>query len=150
MRVTIPRVSTELLAYARHRGRRSSERATDPYRNTSVPIRMILASEMAKAKRNGGWFRLTRLERGVFSLALHVQARFESLPLVRAIVSVLKKLKEVSHPLYERILRGMEIANAFSEAATQWGNPAAKFWKNDRAYALFLGRFLSGAGIHWG
>ncbi len=107
---------------------------------------MILASAMTKAKRNGGWFKLTRLERGLFSLALRINAKFESLSLIRAILSVLQKLREVSHPFHEHLVRGMEIARAFSEAALAWGNPLAVHWKDDKAYALYLGRFLSGTG----
>ena len=98
---------------------------------------------MTKAKRNGSWFRLSRLERGLYSLALSTRAKFESLHLVRAIVSVLKKLKEYSDPLYVFLVRGIEMAAAFSDAATGWGHPGAQSWKHDKSYATYLGRFLS-------
>ena len=107
---------------------------------------MMLHSAMTKAKRNGGWFRLTRLERGVFSLALRINAKFESASLTKAIVSVLKKLKEVSHPFYEHLQRGTEIATAFSDAASSWGNELAREWRHDKDYAIYLGRFLSSGG----
>lgn len=100
---------------------------------------------MAKAKRSGSWFRLSRLERGLFSLAISTKARFESVSLVRAVVSVLKKLKEYSDPLYVFLVRGLEMVSAFADAATSWGHPGAEAWRRDKSYATFLGRFLSSA-----
>ena len=101
---------------------------------------------MAKAKRSGGWFRLSNLERGLFSLALRIETRFESMGLVRALVSVLEKLKEVCSPVYAQFLKGTELACIFADAAIAWGNKDAVSWKSDKGYAVFLGTFLSGWG----
>jgi hypothetical protein len=119
---------------------------TGTEKDNSSSIRMMLASRMAKAKRNGGWFKLTRLERGLLSLAIQTRAKFEGFALVRAVVSILRKLNEVCSPMYGQLLRGTEIARAFSEAAASWGHMEARFWGNDRAYALFLGKIVAGAG----
>ena len=37
---------------------------------------------------------------------------------------------------------GMRLAWAFSEAAVSWGNEAAKEWRSEANYALFLGSLL--------
>jgi len=146
MGVTNPERLRQFLFNFHRRGKVVDQGRTDTDRSTSVPIRLILSSIVAKAKRNGGWFKLNRLERGLVSLALRIGARFESGPLVRAIVSVLSRLKEVTHPCYEPLLRGAEIARAFAEAALAWGNALASSWKNDRGYALYLGLFLPRTG----
>ena len=142
MGVTNPEKIADFLARIRA-PRRSSGQGGGSDKHTSLPIRLALSSAMAKAKRQGGWFRLTRLERGIFSLALRVNAKFESASLTKAMVSVLKKLREVSHPLYERFLRGAVLAEAFSDAASGWGNQLAKDWKHDKAYAIYLGLFMT-------
>ena len=146
MSVTKPRGLFDTLARMAEPTHASNPNRTGSEKDNSSPIRMMLASSMAKAKRNGGWFRLTRLERGLFSLAIQIKAKFESVALVRAVVSILRKLKEFCAPGYEFLLRGTEIARAFSKAAFSWGHAEALSWMNDRDYALFLGRFVSSGG----
>ena len=142
MGVTNPKRISDFLVQLARRGRAVKDGGAGNDSHSPTPVRMLLFSQMAKAKRNGGWFRLTRLERGLFSLALRINAKFESLPLVRALVSVLTKLQQVSHPFYEHFVRGLKMAAAFADAAIAWGNRLAAAWKNDSAYAIFLGRFV--------
>jgi len=138
------------LAQSNHRGGSPDDNGTGTDSSEkSSPTRRMLASLMVKAKRNGSWFRLTRLERGLFSLAININAKFESVSLVRAIVSVLRKLKEYSDPLLAFVLRGTEMARAFSHAAAKWGHTEASSWVHDRSYLAFLGRFLSSSGHRW-
>ena len=101
--------------------------------------RSLLFRELVKAKRNRALFRLSSHERGFVRLALRLKVRFESFDLIRAAVSVLKKLKELGDDAYLRVMAGMRLAWAFSEAAVAWGNEAAKPWRNDMAYIRFLG-----------
>ena len=103
---------------------------------------------MRKARRNGHWFRLSGTERGLFSLATRLRIEFRSFDLMRAMVAVLKKLKELGDRAYSRLMRGMKLAWAFSEAAVGWGNKEAHLWRNDRDYILFLGSVLTRGG--WG
>lgn len=145
MSVTSSRPSLKR-ALARLSGARGTpEKKTGPDDHNPSSVGRLLAKRMARAKRSGSWFRLSQLERGLFSLAIKTKARFESVSLVRAIVSVLQKLKEYSDPLYIFLVRGLEMASAFSDAATKWGHPGAETWKRDKSYATFLGRFLSSA-----
>lgn len=127
---------------------RNSFESDDPNQTegseTARLIRTTLAAHMARSKRNGSWFRLNKMERGIISLSLRLKVTFESSQLAKALVSVLKKLAEMGDAVYGLMLAGTRMAWAFAEAAVAWGNPAARAWRHDRSYALFLGRSLAG------
>ncbi len=110
----------------------------------TAKLRDFFRREMFSAKRNGSWFRLGSVERGVYSLAMRLDVKLESAVLLRALVSALKKLKEMGDSAYAALMDGMRLAWAFSEAAVSWGNEAAKGWRSDASYASFLGKFLVG------
>lgn len=99
---------------------------------------------MAKSRRNGAWFRLSSMERGILSLALRLKVTFESAQLAKALVSILKRLADLGEAVYSQLLAGTKLAWSFSEAAVSWGNQSASVWRSDRSYALFLGRFVAG------
>lgn len=103
---------------------------------------------MLLSKRRGSWFRLEKRERSMFSLALRLNPTFKGYQLLKAMVAVLKKLMEASSQAYARVLRGLQIAWAFSAKCVEWGNPEAKAWRNDLEYAKYLGSTMSG-GTHW-
>ena len=107
-------------------------------------VRRTLASQMAKSKRNGSWFRLSRMERGILSLSLRLKVTFESATLAKALVSVLKRLADLGDAVYSQLVAGTKLAWSFADAAVSWGHLGARAWKHDRSYALFLGRFVSG------
>lgn len=107
-------------------------------------VRRTLASQMAKSRRNGSWFRLSSLERGILSLSLRLKVTFESAQLTKALVSVLSRLADLGDAVYSQLLAGTKLAWSLADAAVSWGNPSARAWKNDKSYALFLGRFLAG------
>jgi len=110
----------------------------------SQSVRRILASQMAKSKRNGSWFRLSSLERGILSLSMRLKVTFESSALARALVSVLKRLADLGDALCMQLMIGTKMARAFADAAVAWGNQGARLWRHDRSFALFLGRFVAG------
>jgi hypothetical protein len=72
--------------------------------------------------------------------------KFESLELLRSLASILKKLEQCGETLYAWLKRGTELAWAISEYAVSCGNKSAVAWRNDRAFALYLGRFFSRGG----
>jgi hypothetical protein len=115
---------------------------------SSQSVRRILATQVTKSKRNGAWFKLSRMERGILSLSLSLKITFESSALARALVSVLKKLADLGDAVYAQLIEGTRIATAFAEAAVSWGHTGARAWKGDRSYALFLGRFVAGVKGH--
>ena len=84
----------------------------------------------------------------MFSLALRLKATFQGYQLLRAMVGVLRKLKEASDVAYSRLLRGMQVAWAFSVKCAEWGNLRAKEWRNDLEYARYLGSHMCG-GRPW-
>jgi len=97
---------------------------------------------MIRAKRAGTWFRLRRQERGMFELALRLKVKLQSPDLLRALVSVLKSLRERFDEGYRALMKGMDMAWAFSNAAAKCGNPQAKKWRHDWNYVRFLAREL--------
>jgi hypothetical protein len=109
----------------------------------TLSIRRTLASRIARSRRNGSWFRLNKLERGILSLSLHLKVTFESSQLAKALVSVLKRLADLGDAVYGLLIAGTRIAWSFSEAAVGWGHSGALAWRHDRNYALFIGRFMT-------
>jgi hypothetical protein len=79
----------------------------------------------------------------MLTLALKLKVKFQSLDLLRAVLSVFKKLQQAGKSMYAELVRGMKLAWMFSEAAVSWGNASAKDWRNDRQFIAFLGRFSS-------
>lgn len=112
----------------------------------SKRIKSHLKHAIVTSKRRGAWFSLDRKEKSIVYLSLKLDVKFESLELLRALASILKKLEQQGETLYARLRRGSELAWAFSEFAVSCGNEAAKLWRNDRAYALYLGSVFSKAG----
>jgi hypothetical protein len=109
-------------------------------------IRNHIKRTMQSAKRGGAWFSLDRKEKSILYLSVRLQLKFESLDLLRSLASILKKLEERGESLYACLQRGMRIAWRFSEFAVSCGNIAAKGWRNDRAYAVYLGLMSSSTG----
>ncbi|MGD1055440.1 MAG: hypothetical protein ABR867_05095, partial [Nitrososphaerales archaeon] len=91
----------------------------------------------------GAWFSLDRIERSILHLASRLELKFSSLDLLRALTSILKKLEQHGETLYAWLQRGVKLAWAFSEFAVASGNESARSWRNDRSYAMYLGRVLS-------
>ena len=93
---------------------------------------------MTRAKRAGAWFGLSRAQRGLYSLAMRLDIKLESFELLRALVSVLKCLRETCTQSGVAFVRAMRLAWAMSDAAVVWGNAKAREWRNDRNYIRFL------------
>jgi len=102
-----------------------------------------IKQSIVRAKRRGAWFSLDRREKSILYLSVRLQLRFESLELLRSLASILKKLEVQGETMLAWLRRGTRLAWSFSEFAVACGNRDAKAWRNDRAYALFLGRFNS-------
>jgi hypothetical protein len=103
------------------------------------PIRSVLRKCIISSRRNGLWFKLTREQRSLLSLSFTLKIKFESFALLRALVSVIKRLAELGQGVYNAIVKGMRLAWAFSSAATSWGNNSSTSWRSDRNYILYLG-----------
>jgi hypothetical protein len=93
---------------------------------------------MIRAKRAGTWYKLRRQERGMFELAMRLKVRLQSPDLLRALVSVLKGLRENFDEGYRTLMRAAGIAWAFSDAAVKGGNEKAREWRHDWNYIRFL------------
>ena len=106
-------------------------------------IRNHIKQVMLQSKRRGAWFSLDRKEKSILYLSVRLRLRFESLELLRSLASILKKLEAQGDTLHAWFQRGSRIAWVFSEFAEACGNQNAKAWRNDSAYALFLGRIYS-------
>ena len=105
-------------------------------------IPLLIKRRMLLSKRQGSWFRLSLQERSIIDLSLKLKVKFRSLDLIRAVVSVLKKLRDAARPPNRDLSRGRKMARAFSEAAVNWGNAKAREWRWDLLYIAFLGRTL--------
>ena len=100
---------------------------------------------MIRAKRSGIWFRLPRMQRMLYGLAMRLEVKLQSPALLKALVSVLKRLRETCDRVGVAILRAARLAWAFSEAAVGWGNARAREWRNDLNYIRFLAMNLENA-----
>jgi hypothetical protein len=107
-------------------------------------VKRILRSTMLRSKRRGTWYRLSRPERSIWSLALRLRVKFKSPDLMSALVSIAKKLEAFGRTLHSRFTRGITLAWAFSAAAVSWGHMEAIAWRNDLGYIEFLGLVDSG------
>ena len=145
--MSVTKLRRYLIANKLMAGRKGADHTDEPRETegseTTQSIRRTLASRIARSRRNGSWFRLSKLERGILSLSLHLKVTFESSQLAKALVSVLKRLADLGDAVYAQLVAGTRIAWSFSEAAVSWGNPDALAWRHDRTYALFLGRFAT-------
>ena len=74
--------------------------------------------------------------------------KWKSPELLRVLVGVLKRLKELGDRAYLVIMMGTRLAWQFSEAVVGWGNPAAKKRRNDLEYAKCLESHM--CGNNWG
>ena len=117
----------------------TNERQKDAPGAASDWLHSYLKRQMTVSKRTGCWFRLEKRERSMFSLALRLKASFRGYGLLKAMVSVLDKLAEVSGIVHGRLMRGVRMALAFSAFAVEWGNRSARSWRNDLGYARYLG-----------
>ena len=111
--------------------------------NRDNGIRNLFLRQMIRAKRAGTWFRLCRRERGFFELAMRLNLKLRSHDLLRALVSVLKNLKETCDAKFMALVKATRIAWAFSEAAVRAGNREARRWRNDQDYIRFLASDLN-------
>ena len=109
----------------------------------SQTVKSHLKRVMTVSKRRGAWFGLEKREKSIMYLSLKLNVKFESLDLLRALTSILKKLEQHGETLHAWLQRGSKLAWAFSEFAVGCGNEAAKTWRNDLGYALYLGRAMS-------
>ncbi|MDG7005298.1 MAG: hypothetical protein JRN04_04720 [Nitrososphaerota archaeon] len=60
----------------------------------TAKLRDFFRREMYSAKRDGSWFRLGRVERGVYSLAMRLDVKLESAVLLRSLAVAVKTLLE--------------------------------------------------------
>ena len=93
---------------------------------------------MIRAKRAGTWFGLPRQQRGMFELAMRLEVKLQSHDLLKALVSVLRNLRERFDLGFGVLMKAARIAWAFSDAAVRAGNGAAVEWRSDMRYIKFL------------
>jgi hypothetical protein len=93
---------------------------------------------MLKARRAGDWFRLPRRERGMYELAMKLKVKLLSHDLLKALVSVLKSLREISDKGFALFMRATKIAWGFSDLAFKAGNEDARNWRSNLDFIGFL------------
>ena len=106
--------------------------------NKENGIKKLLLNQMIRAKRAGTWFGLPRMQRGLYGLAMRLEVKLQSHELLKALVSILKALRQTCDRAGAAFVRAMRLAWAISEAAVGWGNPEARGWRNDGNYIRFL------------
>jgi hypothetical protein len=78
-------------------------------------------------------------------LALRLDVSLQSRDLLKALVSVLKNLRESCDAGYIAMMKGLRFAWGFSEAAVAWGNESAREWRRDKQYIRFLSIVIGGS-----
>ena len=81
----------------------------------------------------------------MYELAMRLEVKFQSHDLLRALVSVLRDLREFCERAGAAFVRARELAWVISEAAVGWGNQAAREWRNELSYIKFLAFSLENA-----
>lgn len=109
-----------------------------PAANGDGGVKKLLLHQMIRAKRAGTWFGLPKLQRSLYSLAMRLDVKLQSPELLRALVSVLKSLRQTCDRAGAALVRATRMAWALSEAAVGWGNSWAREWRNDGTYIRFL------------
>ena len=99
---------------------------------------------MIRAKRAGTWFGLPKMQRGLYGLAMRLEVKLQSHELLKALVSILKALRQTCDRAGVAFVGAMRLAWRISEAAVRWGNAKAHEWRNDRNYIRFLAIGLEG------
>jgi len=69
---------------------------------------------------------------------MRLNVKLESPELLKALVSVLRSLREKFDGRYRALMKAMEVAWAFSEAAVKSGNECARAWRHEWTYIRFL------------
>ena len=85
------------------------------------------------------------MQRSLYGLAMRLDVKLQSPDLLRALVSVLKNLRQMCDRAGAAFVQAMRLAWVFSEAAVSWGNAEARKWRNDRTYIRFLAISLEAA-----
>ena len=93
---------------------------------------------MTRAKRAGTWFRLPRLQKSLYGLAMRLDVKLQSHELLKALVSVLKALRETCDRAGVAFVRATRLAWAISGAAERWGNVKAREWRSDLSFIRYL------------
>lgn len=107
-------------------------------------VKKHLIKQMIRAKRRGIWFKLSSLERSIFTLSIRLNVKIKSLQLIRALASILKKLRLLENQLHALISKGWATAWAFSSFAVRNGYEQASLWRNDKNYAIYLAVIFAG------
>ena len=81
----------------------------------------------------------------LYGLAMRLEVKLQSPALLKALVSVLKRLRETCDWVGAAIVRAARLAWAVSEAAVRWRNARAREWRNDLNYIRFLAMNLENA-----
>jgi hypothetical protein len=74
---------------------------------------------------------------------MRLRVKFRSHELLKALVSVLKKLMETCDREHIALMKAMRTAWVFSEAAVSAGNTRAREWRNDWSYIRFLAEMMN-------
>ena len=69
---------------------------------------------------------------------MRLDIKLQSHDLLKALVSVLRDLRERFDRGFDLLMRGTCMAWAFSEAAVRAGNEGARGWRHDQDYIHFL------------
>jgi hypothetical protein len=117
-------------------------RGTPPENSDNKGVKKILLRQMIRAKRAGTWFGLGKIQRSLYGLAMRLDVKLQSPELLRALVSILKALRQTCDSAGAAFVRAMRLAWAISEAAVAWGNAKAREWRNDQGYIRFLAATL--------
>ena len=81
---------------------------------------------------------MPKMQRRLYGLAMRLDVKLQSKELLKALVSILKALRQTCDRAGAAFVGAMRLAWAISEAAVGWGNPEAREWRNDLAYIRFL------------
>lgn len=74
----------------------------------------------------------------MYELAMRLEVKLQSHDLLKALVMVLRSLREIADRGFGLLAKATEIAWVFSESAYMAGNKEAKEWRHDQNYIRYL------------
>jgi hypothetical protein len=110
---------------------------------TTQKIKEVILKTIRRARRSGVWKRIGKIERGVLCLSSSLQITFKSMNLLRAIVTIMKEINQLTSFTHRNYTLGIKTAYRIAEYAAESGYQQATHWTEEKTFVIWWGIFLN-------